>query len=95
VVCLDDVRVFESSVFFIRLQILQRCAYLLPMEDRNLQAVVLDIVRAGCKIMRTREKQLLPVIHKVWTSLILLHRGSDLVVLKKVLVLHALLLCVF
>ncbi|OQV14791.1 putative TELO2-interacting protein 1-like protein [Hypsibius exemplaris] len=63
--------------------ILQRCAYLLPVDDRNLRTTILDIVREGCSILGAHKTQLLPVIHKVWTSVILLHRSPDLVILKK------------
>ncbi|XP_055340192.1 TELO2-interacting protein 1 homolog [Paramacrobiotus metropolitanus] len=64
-------------------EILKRCAYILPVEARNLRSVVLDVMCVGCTVLSEWKDQLLPVVHKIWQSIIMLHRSSDFLIIRK------------
>ncbi|XP_014675715.1 PREDICTED: TELO2-interacting protein 1 homolog [Priapulus caudatus] len=64
-------------------EVMERCVHLLGAPDMSQKLLVMDIVQNAALALKDREDDLLPMIHKVWSPLVLRFSDKELPVLRQ------------
>ncbi|XP_070560811.1 TELO2-interacting protein 1 homolog isoform X2 [Ptychodera flava] len=57
------------------MQVLERCMHFVSSKNPRLRLLVLEIIKNSVIVLQTREDELLPMVHKLWPSMV--HRFMD------------------
>ncbi|CAL8095265.1 unnamed protein product [Calicophoron daubneyi] len=80
--CEDDQRIYPDQLHIVE-EIMLRCIHLLAANEPRLRNLSMDILIEGCQTLSDESELLLPLVHKIWGSLVGRFRDKHAIVVEK------------